>query len=114
MENYIIHGFDITRTDNHVVIHIRREGNALIFAIQDNGKGMEPERLAEQREKIGNGEGMGVDSIGLVNISQRIRLIYGADYGVAIESGSMGTGVTVRVKACSVEELRTRVQSDAC
>jgi two-component system sensor histidine kinase YesM len=51
--------------------------------VEDNGPGMEPEIL----EKVKKGEmktrGQG---IGLSNINERIKISFGADYGVSIES----------------------------
>ena len=66
--------------------------NVLQICIEDNGKGIETDELAELQkvlntETSGKETGDGVKSgIGLININRRIRLMFGGEYGVGIES----------------------------
>ena len=49
-------------------------------------------------------------SIGIRNVNQRIRLIFGEKYGVAIQSiENMGTAVKITIPALSYKEMRTFV-----
>ena len=74
VENAIIHGF--AEMDGGGVIRIRgrREGEAAVFTVEDNGRGFTPERLA----RMASGEGQ---STGMANVGKRIRLLYGPPYG---------------------------------
>ncbi|HCC35947.1 MAG TPA: sensor histidine kinase, partial [Ruminococcaceae bacterium] len=66
------------------VINIRvleREGR-LIMEIEDNGVGISKERLGEiERGEVGSESG-----IGIRNVSSRIQIYFGQDYGVSIQS----------------------------
>jgi two-component system sensor histidine kinase YesM len=110
VENYIIHGFEPDRTDNHISIEGARENDDIVFTVSDNGKGISPERLEELRNNLNR-----VDSgnnIGLPNVNERIKLIYGERYGldIASEPGKK-TIVTIRIMAMSREALREHVQN---
>ena len=95
MENSVIHGFE--DGSHGFSIRIRafcREGKLLLY-VQDNGKGMdeqELELLRESMERTETEEG----SIGLANVHQRIRLFYGEEYGLRINSrAEFGTEVEI-------------------
>jgi len=91
VENAIIHGF--AEMDGGGVIRIRgrREGEAAVFTVEDNGRGFTPERLA----RMASGEGQ---STGMANVGKRIRLLYGPPYGVTIESNEgRGTRIVIRL-----------------
>ncbi|MEU0132986.1 histidine kinase [Streptomyces sp. NPDC006296] len=62
--------------------------------IEDDGTGMEPERL----RRILRGEGGTSSGIGLLNVDERLRQVYGDDYGLVIETGvGAGTKITLRL-----------------
>lgn len=64
--------------------------------VLDDGVGIEEEVLKDLRERMSR-EDLAQDShIGLCNINQRIKLIFGQEYGITIES-SFGTGTRVRI-----------------
>ncbi len=76
-----------------------RDGSILHFTCQDDGIGIPPEKLTRLQAEIADGP-MPSDpqpdkrpGIGLRNIHMRIRLIYGAPYGLQISSGPEGTCV---------------------
>ncbi len=73
------------------------EKNDLIFTVSDNGQGMEKEYLEDLRCSLDE-ENNTRYGIGLKNIHRRIRLYYGKDYGLLINSSpGKGTAVTVRI-----------------
>ncbi|MFJ8749119.1 sensor histidine kinase [Streptomyces sp. NPDC102441] len=61
--------------------------------IEDDGTGMEPERL----RKILRGEGGTSSGIGLLNVDERLRQVYGDDYGLVIETGA-GAGMKITLR----------------
>ncbi|MGW0790648.1 sensor histidine kinase [Streptomyces sp. NPDC002911] len=62
--------------------------------IEDDGAGMDPERLRQ----ILRGEGGTSSGIGLLNVDERLRQVYGDDYGLVIETGvAAGMKITLRL-----------------
>ena len=72
------------------------DGEDCILLITDNGKGMTPERLEQVRKGIRNRKVRETDIYGLYNVNERIRLNFGEEYGIFIES-VYGEGTSVRV-----------------
>ena len=89
VENCILHGTDKDFPQLNIIISLKTEGDTLIIAISDNGKGYNRENL----EMTGNKK-IRSSGIALENIRQRIALHYGEEYGVDIEF-SEGRGTTV-------------------
>lgn len=102
VENSIFHGLE-TADDGKIHICIRLEDDRIIYEISDNGVGMSQERIQEVLS--GNYQQKSHGGIGIYNIDRRIRLIFGQEYGVAIESvENEYTVVTVSLPAERVEE----------
>ncbi|MBO4505161.1 MAG: sensor histidine kinase [Lachnospiraceae bacterium] len=96
-ENAIVHGLESRETDGMVLIDVRTEGDRLIIEISDNGDGIGEAELAELKERLGSYESEDrTNSIGLYNVNRRIKLSYGTEYGVGIES-EKGKGTCVSV-----------------
>ncbi len=97
VENSILHGLERAKYEGHIDIEVNTEGDELlIITIKDNGFGMTEEKLAELKEHINIPVHKPNMSIGLYNISQRIKLFYGEAYGLEIDSRPMeGTSVTL-------------------
>jgi len=96
VENAILHGLEETETGGVVRIRISRsaEGGGLCIAVSDNGCGMNLETLARIRTDIAMKNPEKKESIGLYNINRRVRLCYGSEYGMTINS-ERGKGTTV-------------------
>ena len=78
-----------------------REGGVLRLCVRDNGAGMEEAQRQALLRRLKSGEPRPDGrNIGLYNVDQRIRLQYGADYGVSIHSWpGKGTQVDLRLPA---------------
>ena len=98
VENAIQHGLRDKRGDKHIRIDARAADGDMIIRIEDNGVGM-PEALIRKVEQYDPDAGLGKgDSIGLMNINARVKLLFGGDYGLHIQSAlGEGTCVTLRV-----------------
>lgn len=97
VENAIVYGVRSREEGGRIIISAARQGDDAIFEIRDNGVGMGPSELEQVRRRIADsvlrkGEG----GFGLWNVNQRIRMYYGAEYGVKIFS-EYNVGTTVRV-----------------
>lgn len=99
VENAIVHGFMERERDAISKIRVRGEikSGKLIIAIEDNGIGMTEPQISEMNAKleaVGATDQRDADHIGLRNILQRMKLIYGESASMNIESNA-GEGITV-------------------
>lgn len=91
VENSIEHGFGSRDSGCYISISSRTGEDGLHIFVADNGDGIGPavlERLNKDclRDVAGEAQEDGRHSIGLQNVSQRIRSHFGAAYGLTIES----------------------------
>lgn len=95
VENAIVHGLEEVEENGQIRIEVNsKENDLLCIQIEDNGCGMEQDKLEALREKINTSHLNISRNIGVYNINQRIRLCYGAEYGITIES-EVGKGTRV-------------------
>lgn len=95
VENSIYHGIRDLDSPGHIDIAVTEDGEDICFTVKDDGKGFDPEAVGQKdsTEKVKLG------GVGIRNVDQRLKLTYGDDYGLTIESApGKGTEVTVRVK----------------
>lgn len=98
VENAFIHGLESIESGGFIHIQIAREKDYLVVSVTDNGAGISEKKLNALMERLNCDEmPSGEKSMGLLNISQRIKLFYGKDYGLDIES-TLGKGTCVRVR----------------
>lgn len=91
IENSILHGFKGIKHKGLICLKVQKEAGSLRLVIEDNGRGMKIDPvsgLPMSRTADSNQDHHGM---GLNNINQRIRLIYGKNYGMTINS-SEGQG----------------------
>ncbi len=102
VENSVFHGFDEMKAKGRIQVRIHRDADKVIYEVEDNGKGIGDERI---REIFSNSfdDKKGIERIGLYNINQRIKLIFGEQYGVSIRS-KVGEYTIVRVEIPAEEE----------
>ena len=94
IENAFFHAFPDGRR-GEIQIFISLKGDQLRFEISDNGIGMNQEQLLHLQTTKGDGGGH-FSGIGIANVDERIRLIYGLDYGLNITSEpEQGTRVLI-------------------
>ncbi|WP_413376541.1 sensor histidine kinase [Alkalihalobacillus sp. 1P02AB] len=110
IENFLLHGFRRGSEENRLIVTLDENDGVLSMEISDNGKGIEREKLLEIRKRLERVEGSS-SSIGLGNVHQRIRLKYGASYGVSIES-TLDMGTIVKVRLPIVSEVLFDDKSD--
>lgn len=97
VENAILHGVDMAAGDGMITVVARRVGEAISIQVEDNGVGMTEARIQEvMRPQVPSDR----PHLGIRNIHDRIRLYFGSDWGLHIESTpGHGTRVTLRVPA---------------
>ena len=86
VENAIVHGLEGVTQNGMVSIDFILEEPNLYITIHDNGEGMDSKAVHALREHINEKDNTSSVSIGLRNIDHRLRLLYGEEYGLSIES----------------------------
>ncbi|MDO4623010.1 MAG: histidine kinase [Eubacteriales bacterium] len=99
VENVIKHALDEVDRKKLVGIHARQKGEVLELTIYDNGKGISEDKLQQICEKLNEAKTQDeFDSIGLQNVNQRLKLMFGMQYGLQIRSiEGFGTAVKIRL-----------------
>ena len=82
----------------------------LIIEIEDDGIGISKERLLQVNDGIQKKVLTGKDIYGLYNVNERIRLNFGEEYGISVQS-IYGEGTMVQVVLPCMEELPEEVAS---
>lgn len=94
IENAFFHGFP-SDEEGEIQVFVKEQGDNLRFEICDSGVGIEEDKLDSLKEKreVRNRHFTG---IGVNNVDDRIKLIYGNEYGIEIKS-KVNKGTTVIV-----------------
>lgn len=101
VENAIKHGLELKRGKGCVRVSGERTEDTLFITVADDGIGMTPSELEQLNERIRLGTSTPdprdkSTKIGLSNIHERIKMIYGPRYGLVVRSvQNVGTKVTV-------------------
>lgn len=91
IENAVYHGLKPKEKDGQLKITGYSRDDAIEFIVADNGVGMSAEKLGILNERLKEADYMGESHIGLYNINKRIKIIFGEEYGIRVES-EMNTG----------------------
>jgi two-component system sensor histidine kinase YesM len=94
VENAFVHGLETKEGEGEIRIEVRRSNNRLQIYVLDDGIGMTKEKLSEIKLSLTDFSRLTRSNIGLSNVDQRIKLLYGEDYGLWIDSAE-NTGTTV-------------------
>jgi two-component system, sensor histidine kinase YesM len=99
VENAIIHGCERKKEKTAIKIYSQEEGSNIAFCFEDNANGMDRETLDALRNRIDHVEyshllkndgndnfPMKESGIGLLNVNKRIKLKFGGEYGLKIDS----------------------------
>lgn len=95
VENAIHHGCREEET-LQIDVRILRQNSRIVYEVSDDGLGIEPEKLVRLRTELKQSQ----EGFGLKNVDIRVKLHYGEDYGVKVESiPDKGTWVRVEIPA---------------
>ncbi|MFC0863338.1 histidine kinase [Sphaerimonospora cavernae] len=94
IENAVRHGLEGV---GRITIIAEDAGAECAISVEDDGAGMDPERL--RRVLAGEDRsGTGGSGVGLANVDERLRQVYGDEYGLVVETApGAGTKVTLRL-----------------
>ncbi|WP_410511673.1 sensor histidine kinase [Paenibacillus sp. BR2-3] len=110
VENAVIHGCEAKREKTNILISAENTArNEVLITIRDSGLGMNMETLQKLRDKLEqndlenqisreqeSGNNLTGTGIGLLNVNKRIKLKYGPEFGIKVDS-IQGQGTTVYI-----------------
>ncbi|MCL2343016.1 MAG: sensor histidine kinase [Firmicutes bacterium] len=112
LENSIIHGTELKVGTGHLVISLARTAKRLLIRISDDGLGMDEETLRRINGRLGKGklniatrERESEGGLALVNVDNRIRLLFGDEYGLHVFS-VLGAGTDVEISLPAISSDR--------
>ena len=96
IENALYHGISRMVDEGEILISVHKVNNDIIIKIKDNGVGMSEEQV----ESILKKERTDSKGIGVKNVNDRIKIYFGDDYGIVVESElDVGTIITIKIPA---------------
>jgi len=103
VENALYHGIKNKRQGGTITVRAKqRDENEVLLEVEDDGIGFTPDKLAQLQAELEDDSGdIKLESgFGIGNVNKRIRLYYGKQYGISIQSEySTGTCVTLAIPA---------------
>lgn len=98
VENAVFNGIEPNGRHGTILIHAYDGDGCLYIKVRDDGRGIPPEKLKTILDNTEKVKGNTMSGIGLPNVERRIKLNYGEEYGLAIES-EVGkyTEITVKI-----------------
>ena len=86
VENSIFSGIEPSGKPGLIQIHIYEKNQILYISIRDNGIGISEENIARMLTDTSRVTKHYMSGIGLPNVDRRIKLVYGEEYGLHMES----------------------------
>lgn len=97
VENSIQHGINMQSGSGMITVIARRQGDAVVIEVEDNGVGMSPEKVRQVMESPAVTDR---PHLGIKNVYDRIRLHYGPSWGLTVDSKKgRGTRIVLRIPA---------------
>lgn len=93
VENAFFHAFNDTQSGN-ISIFAQSKKNDLMIEVIDNGTGIQPNQL----DTLTTNKKYHVTGIGIHNVDERLKLLYGQEYGIKIQSDlGFGTSIIITI-----------------
>ena len=101
VENAIFHGIEQKIEPGNIIIHIDANHDKLMITVTDDGIGINAEKLKELNNKLAQKDSLASSKnekhgIAMVNVHNRLQMLYGEDYGLEIRS-TEGFGTEVEM-----------------
>ncbi|MBI1378814.1 MAG: sensor histidine kinase [Frankiales bacterium] len=93
VENAVRHGLEGKPGPGRITILAEDAGSFCTISVEDDGVGADPEQV--RLAMSGEGD---ADSVGVGNVDERLRSVFGDEYGLVVETGpGLGTKVSMRI-----------------
>lgn len=103
VENAFFHGLKPKGGQGVIELTVENNQEDLVITVMDNGVGMSQEAKSETEELLssdrpGNKEEYNWQSVGLKNVHDRLRHLFGSQYGLTLVSHvGMGTAISIKI-----------------
>lgn len=107
VENALYHGIKMQRGKGKIAINAVEDEQNIYIVVEDNGIGMKAEEVEQFNQEMTNG--MREDRkehFGLNNVNRRIKLYFGEEYGLILES-ELGVGTKTIVVVPKADNLKS-------
>ena len=111
VENALYHGILVSTRHGNLSLEAERRAENLNITLRDNGAGMSKEKLLELLDySIESKNETGTHTkVGVRAVDKRLKILYGEEYGLKIESGeNAGTTVNLIMPFFSAEDEKSR------
>lgn len=92
VENSILHGFENRGYAGRIIIAVERRDKDICIIVEDDGEGISVENLQKLNRELQMGRENG--GVGMLNVSRRITLRHGPEYGIHLEAAPSGGLIT--------------------
>jgi len=111
VENALYHGIKNKRSGGTITLRAKQKSESeILLEVEDNGIGFTPETLAQVRAELhdDSGEIRLESGFGIGNVNKRIKLYYGKQYGLSIDSEyCAGTRVALVIPAIKDDTVKS-------
>lgn len=98
VENAMLHGVVPKGTFGIITVDAYEDGDDLVITVTDDGVGMSPEEVETLFRQGDRPDKSSMSGIGVANVNRRLKLAYGNQYGISVESEKgIYTKVLVRI-----------------
>lgn len=109
VENAFVHGLENKQGNGNIDITVKAENEIFVISVKDDGLGIQEERLEYLNKCLEDFNSNGKKSIGISNVNQRIKLYYGEEYGIRLES-KFNEGTEVIITLPTHKEVSENVE----
>lgn len=100
VENAIFHGLEAKEDAGLIIVEAAVTDAKLQITVSDDGVGMGEQEIKLLYERLNAGKYQSDQSIGLLNVQNRIKINFGPAYGLTVASQTgIGTSVTIKLPA---------------
>ncbi|ACM61619.1 two-component system sensor histidine kinase YesM [Caldicellulosiruptor bescii] len=110
VENACVHGIENSKGEGRIVVKVLKEGDMIAIHVEDNGKGLEDDKITELLRSVKGLSSDKVSSVGLKNVFRRLELFYNKDFSFEILRSQLG-GLKVVIKIPNKRDFEYAVQS---
>jgi two-component system sensor histidine kinase YesM len=110
VENSVKHAFQEKEGSGHILVSVMVNNGNLIFRFEDDGVGMDMERLRKVKEQFQlkqNHQNQN-DRVGLANVYTRLQMVYGEQFSMNISS-EVNKGTCVQIVLAGVVDHVSRI-----
>ena len=111
IENSLYHGIKTKRGMGKITVEGHLQEDKIYLDVCDTGIGMPENIVADLRSKISRPSSETDSGFGLANVNERIRMHFGAEYGMSIHS-KVGEGTWIQIVIPAIRMADTRIEGD--